>query len=791
MTGTEDLQIRLEEYDDGNFDLDRIIYDLDSEIDLLTSQADKYDYLISISSGILSAMLDILWVGEFSLDRGRDVASEDIDKFVIKTANILGSDTEDIQSAVRFLEEHFPVPSDGNTPELGGGLQHHLRDFAHHPSIAGLAFSILTQFTYKSYGTDTLGNFIVLDVTERSRRFIGENIHSKLINGTFVWFFHLVSDMAGSSFTAGKSGGTGIPGPLLSLAKELSALPLFKNITIQDHTLSKFLSKLFNGTLLAKRNENGKMIKGEEIRFDLRGEMGLGIEIGRQAIPVIANESIVRSFYFFRHLALEIKTNDIQTISELKQINWETVRPHNNPTISRMLSIASGVFTSIDVGEALITQTYWVSINYVGVGRFAVAIGEDVSWGLRARNIKKIRSMYKNIQQASYSKTDNTLYKRIGDDMTTDNFGLTIEQTEILYNIEYHKTLNDIRLTKTPRKSQDIKLLKHEWLKEWKDYMTKHFPKFLDIEGAELNWYSKKELIKRIEQNNPYETWFRLVLLEAMLFEPYFPLSVEEDKKGRQVPGEKYKKLQNRINGYRKNKGDKFFETFFKVSYYPDGYVDRLRKTYNKIMFELNETLKTVIKSLSITAVITILTVATAGALAPKIAVILVGSHFAGLHGAALTAASLAYLGGGAVAAGGAGVAGGTMTIVGGGAILGLGVGGVTGGTVGAVDLIGKQHTILQSAKLLVSIREVFLNDEHDIEYSNTVYEQYIEKITEKEKNLVELRMRLDDADDEEKKNLKERIKNNEETLTTMNIARDNLRKFISSFEVGLNEEEI
>ena len=59
---------------------------------------------------------------------------------------------------------------------------------------------------------------------------------------------------------------------------------------------------------------------------------------------------------------------------------------------------------------------------------------------------------------------------------------------------------------------------------------------------------------------------------------------------------------------------------------------------------------------------------------APSIAVALVGSNFAGLHGAALTSACLAYLGGGAIAVGGLGMAGGTAAIVGGGAVLGLGV---------------------------------------------------------------------------------------------------------------------
>ncbi len=45
-------------------DLDAVIYDLDKQIELLSSQADKWDHLVAVASGILCGMLDILWVGE-------------------------------------------------------------------------------------------------------------------------------------------------------------------------------------------------------------------------------------------------------------------------------------------------------------------------------------------------------------------------------------------------------------------------------------------------------------------------------------------------------------------------------------------------------------------------------------------------------------------------------------------------------------------------------------------------------------------------------------------------------
>jgi hypothetical protein len=792
MREIDNLQVELQQYNERTFnseyDLHRIIYDLDSKIDLLSNQADKYDYLVSIGSGILCGLLDILWVGSFSLERGRSIASNEIDGLVTKTAKLLGYNGDDLVGAVRFLEKKFPIPSDGNTPNFGGGLQHHLRDFAHHPTIVGLIFSLLTQFTYKSYGTDVNGVFMVAGVSEVSKAFIGKDVPSKILIGTITWFFHLVSDVAGSSSSVGKSGGTGIPGPLLALAKELSVLSIFRNLNVGDNSLTVFLSKLFNGTLLAKHDESGTIIKDTVLKFDLRGELGVGIELGRQAIPIAANECIVRCFYFIRRLAIEIKEYDIRSFAEMKQIDWGKVKPLNNPTIARMLTIANGVFTTVDIGEAIVTQKYWVSINYVGVGRFAIAIGEDVSWCLKARSVKRIKQMYEDIQRFAYTQVDDKIYERIGTDMNIDKLGLTIGQTEILYNLEFYKTLNDIRATKLPINNEGIKRLKQDWLDEWKEYISKGFSSFLQIKGAELHWYTEQELIQKIEENEPHNTWFRLVLLEAMLFEPFYPLGIEKDKKGNDVPSKKYAQLQIPLCRYSKGVGDSFLDSYFTNSYYPKGYIKRLRKCYDKVVLEMKEVLKEILIGGAITAGIAIITIATAGALAPAIAVALVGSNFAGLSGAALTSACLAYLGGGTIAAGGLGMAGGTIAIVGGGAVLGIGAGLGVGGAVGAAGLLGKQNTILQSAKLLVSVREIFLNDEHDIGYSNSIYEQYVQNIMDIEKGVVELKLQADVAEGKEKKELKVKIKNAEESVEAMKIARKNMLKYMSSFEEGLAE---
>lgn len=746
--------------------LDSVIFNLDSQIDMLSSKADKWDYLLAVGSGIACGMMDILWTGDFSLAEGRNISAQQIDNLVKKTAKILGCESDDLKNCVKFLEDKFPIPADGSASDFGGGLQHHLRDFAHHPTIVGLIFSLLTQFTYKSYGTDLNGDFIIVDVPDKSKIFIGEDIFSKIVNGTIIWFFHLISDMAGSRSTVGLSGGTGIPGPILSIAKEMSVVPFFKNFKKDDMSISLFLSKLFNGTLLAKHDENGKIIPDSIVKLDLRGEMGFVVELEKQIIPVIANECIVRTFYMIRRLAQQIKQVDIKSIDDFKKVRVNEILPINSPTLARMLTVATGVFTTLDVSDAVITRKYWVSVNYVGIGRFTLALGNEMVWALKRRDIKKIKGMYEKINRYTYTNTDRRIYERIGGNMEYDKFGISEEQTEILYNLEYYKILNDIETTKILVGGDKINQLKREWLEEWKTYITMGYAGFINKVDAKINWYSSEELDKKIELNNPNKPWFRLVLLEAMLFEPYYALSTETDKKGNEVPSKKYSALNNPITGYNKNSGDKYLNEVYAEKYQLSGYVKRLRKCYDKACRELNEVLKIAITSIAITAGITIVTVITAGSFAPAIAVTLVGSNFAGLSGAALTSACLAY--------------------VGGGAILGLGVGAGVGSTVGAVSLMGKKNTILQSAKLMVSVKEIFLNDERDIEYSNTVYEKYVQNIADIEKGLIELQLKANVADNKQKKKLKAEIKSAEDTVKAMKIAMKSMNKFISSYETGV-----
>lgn len=369
--------------------------ELNRDIDKLTNHADGLDYTIAVVSGILTGIMDSILVGRLNLDECHEWGKGKVDSFVKK----VGGD-EDLEKAIRNLEKRTKMffPSDSNISDFGGARQHHLRDFAHHPTILGLFCSLLTQFTGKCVGTDKMGRIMIIDVEDPSR--IGKTIPQKILYGTVFWFLHLVSDMAGSSATPGA--GTGLPGPLLSLAKELSSLPFFKNVTIGDIQLSEFLSKLFNGTLFAERDASGKIIKA--VPLDFRTALGIA---HKQMMPVMINEVIVRTFYMIRRAAQEFRENSVESIHDLKKLDWRKILPFGNRTVERMMTIASGTFMAFDLIDAAVqsaisskgnalefAKEMILHVNFVGIGRFAVAIAVDISMEvkLQAKRVERTRA---------------------------------------------------------------------------------------------------------------------------------------------------------------------------------------------------------------------------------------------------------------------------------------------------------------------------------------------------------------------------------------------------------------
>ena len=656
------------------------------EFDDNVDKADKKDYLLAAACGVLTGSLSVLWSKKFDLSEAHKVGTDKADDMVVSVAKAMGYKKEDVEGAIAFLEKKFPMAGDALTNEFGGGKQHHLRDFSHHPTPIGLICSIAMQFTGEGWGTDTQGNLIHVKITKEG--FIGRTFADKVVFGTINWFFHLISDLDGSSGSVlnGSGKGTGIPGPILSLLKELSTLPIFRavdeNNINKPKIFSEYISKLFNGTLI--KNENG-----EPIRFDLRTEMGIGHYIADQAKPVILNECLVRVCYLVTRFIDEIRDKNITSVSQLNELEPKNFLPLNSRSMKKMVTVSSGSFVAINVSgtavkaaikskgnTGLFCSEFFLSMNYVGIGRFVFVCASDAEY------IKEdVKGAYEKYAQERENIRKNQ-YK-----FGYSFLSLNERQLRVLYSLKALAVEYDVEHTKNAK----AQLIKREWVKRWKEATQKSF----DI--TDDSYFMTKERvyaeIYEIDAEAKNKGWLYLLTMELVLFQAYY--SIEDGDKDL-FKGLKYSN-QYLFDVYAKEQ---------KLIVKAD--IDNVIKNYKSFVAKLKESGKKAAIGVAATTGVAIATGGLALAFAPEIAVVLAGGGYAGLYGAALTNASLAAIGGGSLAAGGLGMAGGTAILTGGGALLGIaGSGSAT--MLSVLSQTSEQYTLNECAKLLTFCKLVVI----------------------------------------------------------------------------------
>lgn len=657
------------------------------EFEPTLSNADKLDYELAAACGLLTGALSVLWGKKFSLDEAHKWGNEKADSLVKAFAKSQGYKKDDLEGAIEFLERKFPMAGDDLTNEFGGGKQHHLRDFSHHPTILGLVCSIGMQFTGTGLGTDTQGNLIHVKITKDG--FIGGTFSEKILFGTINWIGHLVSDFDGSSGSVlnGTGRGTGIPGPLLATIKELSSLPIFKkknsdNIN-QPKIFSEWVSKLFNGTLI-------KDEAGNPIPFDLRTEMGIGHYVADQAKPVIINECLVRACYMVRRFIDEVKEKDISSLKDLNKLQPRNFIPFNSRSLTRMITVSSGTFVVINTSgtavkaaikskgnKAVFCKEFFLTVNYVGIGRLVFACASDAEY------IKDdVKAAYDKYMKEKAELEKNQF--KFGYKFLT----LNDKQTRLLYSLKSLSVQYDIEHEKNAKH----KLIKEEWHKRWQEATKKSFDIYDDDYFMSEDKAFGEIYLTDAESEN--KGWLYLLTLELVLFQAYYPLT-DNDKD--LFKGLKYS------NKYLYDvfaKGQKMIEKAM---------IDDIAKTYNSYVSKLKETGKKVAIGAVATVGATALTGGLALAFAPELAVVLAGEAVAGLSGAAATNAALATIGGGALAAGGLGMAGGTAILTGGGAMLGL-AGASSTSLLAVMSKTSEKFTLNECAKLLTFSKLVIVD---------------------------------------------------------------------------------
>lgn len=381
--------------------IDEQLAQLDQKLEEYCCQADRLDYSAAVGSGLLAGIIDSLFVQSFSLERAQRTGQERVEALIKRSVaytserngETIDLNEMDLAQMIRYLEEHRKIPADAHTADFGGGAYHHYCEFSHHFSLSGMVCSILTQFTGQVYGIHD-GQFTSLSLNAQRSLQVGETFTEKIFNGLVTWFFHMVSDMAGSSSTVlrGRSG-TGIPGPIVSMISEFCNMPWIQKLDNQSiEQLSNEIERLFQGKVLTFRDSLGNQKK---LNVDFRAELGIAGEIGRQSLPVVLNDAIVRTFYGLRRFMEAINNAEIQSygdaINTLRNLEWKTFFPKKNRTLERMQTIARITFTAADLADAtahaaiestgsnvLFAKVFTAHVNLIGVSKAALSIHAEI-----------------------------------------------------------------------------------------------------------------------------------------------------------------------------------------------------------------------------------------------------------------------------------------------------------------------------------------------------------------------------------------------------------------------------
>lgn len=348
----------------------------------LTPECDKTDYILAAASGAICGLMDIFLVGKSGESAIGDITDKWFANRTMDFAKICGWDgnsNDSLSSAIQYLEKKFKIPYDqtgaGNVASLVFDLNprnHHFKSLGHNPSLLGLFFSILDQFTNTSHFISE-GELISLQEADDKFVLQGGNISAKLFCGFVNWLGHLISDMSGSSSSKGR--GMGIPSPLWTWTNDIIAIKKKLHITNLefDKTINKFALEIYK--------------QGYNLRFEVA-----------KAIPVFVNELVVRMVYSIRRL-VRFYLNNQNRVRSFKLI-WELCEPFSNASVKRMLIVAHGTFCLLDVGDALAQgfingngsfriNQFVMRLNIVGLGRFTISLYGQANRGIKLYQAKK------------------------------------------------------------------------------------------------------------------------------------------------------------------------------------------------------------------------------------------------------------------------------------------------------------------------------------------------------------------------------------------------------------------
>lgn len=375
---------------------------IDDDLEKLSCEADSIDYAIAAACGAIAGVLDILFVGAMPVgNTTAGINAKNCDKVVLNLAKKDGFSGNNLKDAVGFLNNKY-----GTTTA----------SISSHPSLFGLVMSIITSISGLALSP-------ALVWVKSVKPSVG--IFDGIFNGVKNW--GLGVSMTGTKISSG------------SLPSSITNLLNSNSLNVKPNKLGKMNAIV------------DKSITNNSGSLNLTNELNVLANLGKQALVVGINEVLVRSFYFLRRLFMEIKANEVRSLSDLKYIDWHATIPFKNRTIVRMVTIAQTVMTAIDITDAILEGAaksggnagaffgqFFLRINYVGIARCALAVTTDIRMGVKLNDRRNERinlmSEYVTLTNSKIFYKQQDMWKSAEklENVINENIQMANETTEVL-----------------------------------------------------------------------------------------------------------------------------------------------------------------------------------------------------------------------------------------------------------------------------------------------------------------------------------------------------------------------
>lgn len=325
--------------------------ELNERLDRVTNHADKnhadkIDYALSVTSGIICGLFYTTYMKllpdgmlpDISLSEFKDWGVDKIrDTFfdVMRKGRV---DDDKIKECIHLFGKMLSLArekaNDGGCC-VSNYCDSEFSEISSSP-YAWLGCSLWAQFTgcvFEQNGNGTLTIVPIPPENVEGNYLLGKTVLTKILFGVIQWLFLLVIKLDTEELNLEDN--DEIKEPLLGLLRKMSTL--LNGAKLKFALLKYALNRFHNEFDI---HQNIEMLKTMSERCSA---------LGKQAMPVLLNEYIVRGVYSLRRLLLELEKTPVRSEDDFDMLNWNAILPNQNRTLNRMLEISQLTFGAVDV----------------------------------------------------------------------------------------------------------------------------------------------------------------------------------------------------------------------------------------------------------------------------------------------------------------------------------------------------------------------------------------------------------------------------------------------------------